>query len=141
TPKQLGDWLDTLNDTGAEINVIIEACLSGSFIDKKEVTDSLSRKSGRVIISSNDAVNNAYASAQGAYFSDAFFSCLADSNDLKTCFEQAKAAVETTGTKQAPWMDDNGDGDYDAGDGSFASQRRVTQSFGSVRPKIQSTSV
>ena len=73
--------------------MIIEACHSGSFIDwaspGQTDYDSLS-KAGRVIITSTDRAHNAYASAQGAYFSDAFFSCIAASKELKTCFNQAR---------------------------------------------------
>ena len=78
-----------------EVNVVIEAGHSGSFVDYTlgpSVHDSLS-KAGRVIITSTDRNHNAYASAWGAHFSDAFFTCIASSKDLKTCFNQARAAV------------------------------------------------
>ncbi|MGB5050258.1 MAG: hypothetical protein WBO46_15050, partial [Caldilineaceae bacterium] len=112
---------------------------SGSFINRSSVTDSIS-KPGRVIITSTGFDNNAYASAQGAYFSDAFFSCVADSGNLKVCFDQAKAAVATTGVNQTPLLDDNGDGVYNDGDGSEAANRHVTRFFSSQRPTIQSAS-
>ena len=76
------------------MNIIIEACHSGSFIDRFDgIAKSLS-EDGRVVIASTGRTNNAYASAQGAYFSDAFFSAVAEGGDLLTCFNQAKAAVE-----------------------------------------------
>jgi Leucine-rich repeat (LRR) protein len=144
TPAQLDSWLRTLEAaTGLqEVTIVIEACQSGSFLDRHQgdVANSLS-KAGRVVITSTGRENNAYASAQGAYFSDAFFSCVADSNNLKVCFDQAVAAVEATGVNQTPWLDDNGDGFYNANDGVVASARVVTRFFSSVRPRIVSVEV
>ena len=138
----LSDMLSTLeNETNVhEVNVIIEACHSGSFIDRLNVVDSLS-KAGRVIITSTDRDHNAYASAQGAYFSDAFFTCIASSKDLKTCFNQAKNAVTVTPNGQAPWLDDNGDGVSNAGDGSIAQARYVAKFFGASPPAITTAAV
>lgn len=54
---------------------------------------------------------------------------------LKTCFEEGKAAVATTGVSQFPQLDDNGDAVfYNAGDGAVAQTRFVTRFFGSSRP-------
>ena len=142
TPAQLDGWLRTLETaTGLnQVSLVMEACQSGSFIDRADgdATNSLS-KAGRVIISSTGRVNNAYASAQGAYFSDAFFSCLVDSNDLKTCFDEGRAAVLTAGVAQTPWLDDNGDAVFNSGDGPVAKARIVTQNFSSNRPSITAT--
>jgi hypothetical protein len=144
TPKDLDEWLRDLEAAtgGDQVNVVIEACQSGSFIDRfnGDVANSLS-KQGRVIITSTGRENNAYASAEGAYFSDAFFSCVADSNSLKACFDQAVSAVSTTGVNQTPWLDDNGDGVYTDGDGSVAQGRTVTRFFSSIRPVIASIDV
>ncbi len=142
TPDDLHGWLTTLEtDTGVdEVTVIYEACVSGSFVQREGATGSIS-KAGRVIITSTGANNNAYASAQGAYFSDTFFSCVADSNNLLACFNEAKSAVNATGVNQTPFLDDNGDGIYNAGDGTFAQNRTVTKFFGSLRPDIVSTGV
>jgi hypothetical protein len=126
-----------------EVNVVIEACHSGSFIDNEEapaVHDSLS-KAGRVIITSTDRDHNAYASASGAYFSDAFFTCIASSKDLKTCFDQARAAVVVSPNGQSPWMDDNGDAQYNASDGTVAATRYVAKFFGASPPQISSAEV
>lgn len=142
TPAQLNDWLTQVETaTGVDqVTVVLEACLSGSFITRADPTDlnSLS-KPGRVIITSTSDDKNAYASAQGAYFSDAFFSCIADSQDLNTCFTEAKLAVSTTGVNQLPQMDDNGDALYTNGDGTVAQQRFVTRFFASLRPQITSS--
>jgi hypothetical protein len=136
-PATLDGWLRTLeSESGvSEVNVAIEACRSGSFIHRAEVVDSIS-KVGRVIITSTGPNNNAYASAQGAYFSDAFFSCIADSGSLKNCFDQASAAVQVAGTNQTPMLDDNGDGVFNDGDGAIAKNRFVTRCFAAARPFI-----
>ena len=143
--KPLDDMLDRLEAASGvrEVNVVIEACHSGSFIDNEQgpsFHDSLS-KSGRVIITSTDRVHNAYASASGAYFSDAFFTCIASSKDLKTCFNQARAAVTVSPSGQSPWMDDNGDHQYNASDGSVAVTRYVAKFFGASPPQIASADV
>ena len=139
TPAQLNDWITQVETATSvdQVTVVLEACLSGSFITRADPTDlnSLS-KPGRVIITSTSDDKNAYASAQGAYFSDAFFSCIADSQDLNTCFEQASLAVSTTGVNQQPQMDDNGDALFTNGDGSLAQTRFVTRFFASLRPTI-----
>ncbi|MBI3957856.1 MAG: fibronectin type III domain-containing protein [Chloroflexi bacterium] len=143
TPDEMDGWLTTLeSESGVtEVTVVYEACLSGSFIHRVNPPGDSISKPGRVIITSTGFNNNAYASAQGAYFSDAFFSCVADSENLKVCFDQAKAAVTTTGVNQTPFLDDNGDGVYNAGDGTFAVNRYVTRFFSSVRPVIEGADV
>jgi hypothetical protein len=95
----------------------------------------------RVVISSTNRDKNAYASVQGAYLSDAFFSCIAGSHDLKTCYNQARAAVTMTGNQQTPWIDDNGDGISSPLDGAIAQSRYVTHFFGASPPEIVSASV
>lgn len=142
TPDQLDEWLRTLEtETGVtDVTVVYEACVSGSFIQREGALGSIS-KLGRVIITSTGFNNNAYASAQGAYFSDAFFSCLADSGNLEDCFNEGKDAVGLTGVNQTPMLDDNGDGVYNAGDGSVARERYVTRFFSSVRPSIAASNV
>lgn len=140
TSADLDDWLRTLeNATGLNaVTVVMEACQSGSFIDRVGPggPESSLGKEGRVIITSTGRENNAYASAQGAYFSDAFFSCLADSNNLKVCYDQGVAAVAATGVNQTPWLDDNGDGVSTPQDGALARNRVVTRFFSSGRPVI-----
>jgi hypothetical protein len=144
--EALGAMLGVLEAaTGVdEVNVIIEACHSGSFIDWASPGqidyDSLS-KTNRVIISSTDRLHNAYASASGAYFSDNFFTCIASSKDLKTCFNQARAAVTVNPNGQSPWMDDNGDSLYTGADGIVAQTRFVAKFFGASEPAITSATV
>ncbi|HXF60243.1 MAG TPA: fibronectin type III domain-containing protein, partial [Caldilineaceae bacterium] len=147
TPAELNSWLREMEDASGvdEVNIVIEACQSGSFLDNLEgdaqnPLNSLARQ-GRVVVTSTGRVNNAYASADGAYFSDAFFSCLADSGNLKTCFDEGMDAVTLAGVDQTPWLDDNADGVFSNGDGSVAAARSVTSFFSSVRPQITSTSI
>jgi hypothetical protein len=138
-PAELNGWLNALESSSGvdQVSIVIEACLSGSFITRSGGGDPNSlTKPGRVVITSTSDNKNAYASADGAYFSDAFFSCLADSQDLRTCFEQAKAAVNATGVSQSPQMDDNGDATYTVGDGTIAQARFITRFFGALRPTI-----
>jgi hypothetical protein len=145
TPVDLDGWLRTLETASGvdQVTVVLEACQSGSFVDRAGPGGAASSlgKAGRVIISSTGRENNAYASAEGAYFSDAFFSCAADSNNLKLCFDQAVDAVAATGVNQTPWLDDNGDGVSNEGDGVVAQGRVLTRFFSSVRPQISNVTV
>ncbi|MBX7233505.1 MAG: DNRLRE domain-containing protein [Caldilineales bacterium] len=143
TARSLDGWLGSLESSSSvdQINIIVEACHSGSFIDRSgEPLQSISR-SGRVVITSTNRDNNAYASAQGAYFSDSFFSCVAASNSLRFCFDQARSAIAATGNLQQPWMDDNGDGLSNTLDGSLAQGRYVTHFFGISPPRFVAATV
>ncbi len=137
--QDLNAWLTELETTSSAnlVTVIIEACHSGSFIDRfGDVAKSIS-KDGRVVIASTGRTNNAYASADGAYFSDAFFSAVAESKSVLAAFNQAKSAVELTPHDQTPWLDDNGDGLSSPTDGSYATNRYVASFFGGLMPEIQ----
>ena len=127
TPAALNTWLGALEaSTGAnQINLIIEMSHAGSFMDRTgDLAQSVS-KSGRVVITSTDRDHNAYASATGAYFSDALFACIAAGYNLRACHEQAKAAVAVMQVLQYPWLDDNGDGVSNTNDGLVAVNRYV----------------
>lgn len=142
TPEQLDTWLRKVEEVpNVETTVVIEACQSGSFLDRTGSAANSIAKQGRVIITSTGRENNAYASDQGAYFSDAFFSCLVDSNNLRACFNEGMEAVSATGVAQTPWMDDNGDAQFTSGDGALAQGRFVTRNFSSIRPVITVTSL
>jgi len=145
TPEDLDGWLDTLETAASPeaVNVIIEACHSGSFIEwvPGDPGNRSISKAGRVVIASTDRTHNAYASAQGAFFSDAFLSCVMGSGSLETCFEQGESAVAATGRNQTPWLDDNGDGLSNAVDGSVAQNRYIASSFGSFPPAILDVAV
>lgn len=141
--QNLNTWLTELETTSGanQITVLIEACHSGSFIDRfGDVAQSIS-KDGRVVIASTGRTNNAYASADGAYFSDAFFSAVAESKSVLSSFNQAKAAVEMLPNDQTPWLDDNGDGLSNPTDGTYASSRYVASFFGGLLPEVKAVTV
>lgn len=122
TPAQLDGWLSQLEAAvpGVKINVIIEACHSGSFITAAETLS----KPGRVIITSTDAANLARASAQGAVFSDYFLNMLAAGSSLYQSFNEARWMVQSAYPTQSAWLDDDGDGVFnEALDGQQAAQR------------------
>lgn len=137
----LDSWLNDMETAhpGSPVTVIIEACHSGSFIDRGGVGGSTQgiSKSGRVVIASTGVSNNAFASAQGAYFSDAFFSSAAEGSNLRDAFNAARAAVLATGNGQTPWLDDNGDATANLpSDGEIAKVRYLASSFGAMVPHI-----
>jgi hypothetical protein len=119
SPDDLNGCLDELEDTapGVRVNVIMEACHSGSFVD------TLSEE-GRVVIASTAMHAVAYASDAGAEFSDAFLSGLGRGLSLYNSFEEARWAAETAHPDQTPWLDDDGDGIWDrSADGEEAARR------------------
>jgi hypothetical protein len=128
-PEQLDTWLTELEAArpGVKINVIIEACKSGSFID-------LPRKiggPGRVVITSagaRDPRGNAYASEQGARFSDTFLAALDQNSSLYLAFQSARWMTQVaSGDFQTPWLDDNGNGvPSETTDGQEAQRRGFT---------------
>lgn len=112
TPAQLDEWLDRLEEAvpNVAINVLIEACHSGSFITGFNNAGSLS-KAGRVIMTSTNLHNLAFASEQGAYFSDYLFTALRQGHHLFSGFWEARiAARQATSLIQDPWLDADGDG-------------------------------
>ena len=122
TSTQLDSWLTQLETArpGLKVNVIIEACKSGSFI-KLEQTIS---KKGRVIITSTGSTNDAYAPRPGAVFSDRFIAALKQGQSLHQSFLTAKWATEIAYSAQTPWLDDGGNGiPNETTDGPEAAQR------------------
>ncbi|MDM8530006.1 SUMF1/EgtB/PvdO family nonheme iron enzyme [Anaerolineales bacterium HSG25] len=121
TADELNAWLTKLEQAapGVRINVIIEACHSGSFVKTLS-------KSGRLIMTSTASASVAYASIQGkrgAIFSDAFVNGLGRGMSLFNSFEEARSITESAHKDQQPWLDDNGDGLYTAEDGQEAAKR------------------
>ncbi len=108
TPSQLNGWLETLETLRPtlNINIIYEACESGSFISGDE---SIS-KPGRVVMASTDDVNLAWASDDGAIFSDHLLDGLRGGESLYTSFENARIAAQIAHPQQQPWIDADGDG-------------------------------
>ncbi|MBN1890915.1 MAG: right-handed parallel beta-helix repeat-containing protein, partial [Thermoflexales bacterium] len=109
TPLELDAWLDTLEAAvpDVKINVILEACHSGSFIN--EFPQAISTP-GRVVIASTGAWPVAYASASGAAFSDAFVAALGRGMSLHSSFAEARWSLQQAHPDQTPWLDDNGNG-------------------------------
>ncbi len=115
-PEQLDAWLDQLEDAlpGIKITVILEACYSGSFIDGDT---SISRnEANRLLITSTNPKNVAYASASGAYFSDFFLSSLEQGYTLYDSFRIARGVTHALvgrlpqDQRQEPQLDANGNG-------------------------------
>jgi hypothetical protein len=79
---------------------------------------------GRVVIASTGAHKLAWASDDGALFSDHFLDALREGKSLYGGFQTALWAVESSPHDQTPWIDDDGDGvPNEAGDGEEASRR------------------
>jgi PKD repeat protein len=155
TPDELDGWLNTLETAvpGVKVNVIIEACFSGSFIAPSTSTgqapstrsgQSPSTSSGqapsarsvrglaqsisepgRVVIASTGAWKPAWPSQEGAIFSDHLIDALDQDQSLYAGFQTARWAVlAAKDGMQTPWLDDDGDGVYDDGvDGEEAARR------------------
>jgi hypothetical protein len=123
TPYELNGWLEELEAAapGVKVNVILEACHSGSFID--EPPQMLS-KPGRVVIASTGAYPVAYASQDGAAFSDAFVAALGRGMSLHSSFAEARWTLQQAHPDQTPWLDDNGNGvPNEVEDGQEAARR------------------
>ncbi|MEM7126198.1 MAG: C13 family peptidase [Chloroflexota bacterium] len=106
TPAQLDEWLTEVEEAvpGVKVNVIVEACYAGSFI---EGIQSVS-KEGRVVIASSSPEWSAYASRYGAHFSDHFLTSLRQGTDLFQSFWWTRQVVSRYYPKQEPWLDANG---------------------------------
>jgi hypothetical protein len=111
TAADLNLWLSNLEaTTGAdEINVIVEACYSGSFIDVTSYGPAEISDPGRVVIASTGSGARAFPSERGGYFSGAFFTALGDNADLWAAYEAGRTAAQAAWPEQTPWLDDNGD--------------------------------
>ena len=121
-PEDLNGWLAQLEATlpGLSINIIIEACYAGSFIDAGQSISG----ANRVVVASTGAYALAWASRQGAVFSDTFFDSLAQGQSLSVAFAEARDGALSRNSAQAAWLDDNGDGIPNGdGDGQIAVQR------------------
>lgn len=123
---EFNGWLDQLAAAkpGTPINVIYEACYAGSFIK----AGSGISKPGRVIIASTSSQLRAFASRDGAIFSDHLIDWLKQDASLFNSFQEARWATQSGYVQQDPWLDDNGDGlPNTANDGLVAAQRGFSQ--------------
>lgn len=109
TPNDLHEWLETLEKDFPDlrVNVIIEACKSGTFIEQRNGSIS---KPNRVIITSSNAGRDAFVSYYGAAFSDNFLTFLNQEYSLGYSFQEASNIVDKQHRSQNPWIDANGNG-------------------------------
>ncbi len=123
TPEELAAWLNDFEVArpGVRINVFIEACDSGSFI---EGAPSIS-KAGRVIVTSTNAAADAWTiPGAGAHFSDYFLTGLMQGRDIFTSFWSARTAAQFAHATQDAWLDANGNRiTNELEDGVIAAQR------------------
>ncbi|MEM7532189.1 MAG: C13 family peptidase, partial [Chloroflexota bacterium] len=107
--EELDTWLNELenNVPDLEVNVVVEACYSGSFIDRPGGTIS---KPNRVIVTSTSAESDAYASKVGIEFYDAFITRLYMGDHLLAAFHRATRSAQSIYPSQEPWLDGNGNG-------------------------------
>jgi len=131
-------WLDNLEATSGadEINVTVEACYSGSFIDVTMLAVATISSRGRVVIASTGSRARSFASERGGYFSDAFFTALGDNADLWTAYEAGRAAAQAAWGEQTPWLDDNGNAIADERDGAVARERGLVAFGGGSVPAV-----
>jgi len=124
TPLDLDGWLDQLQAKVPEVkvNVVVEACYAGSFIDQPKSVS----QSGRVVIASTSKDRLAYASPDGATFSDTFLGALTQGTSLYSAFEEGQWAAQQGHPEQQAWLDDDGNGAYTPSDGLAAAQRQLT---------------
>lgn len=104
----LDSWLDELETLrpGLQINIIIDGCYAGSFVENPDETIA---GENRVIIGSSSANELAWASREGALFSDYFLLGLQQRRSLKHAFQVAQGAVGTGSVRQNAWIDADGD--------------------------------
>lgn len=123
TPADLDSWLDELEELrpGLEINLIIDACFAGSFVENPDETVA---GENRVVIGSSAANQFAWSSFGSANFSDFFLLGLQQRRSLKGAFEAAQAAVSTGIIRQNAWINDDDDSrPNEAEDGDVAATR------------------
>lgn len=116
TPVLLNTWLDQLQTDlpDLKITIIIEACYSGSFISSD---NSITKgKANRLVLTSTNPQNVAYASSKGAYFSDFFLTSLQQGYTIPESFRIAYGVAhelfgrEPMQQRQEPQLDANGNG-------------------------------
>ncbi|MEM7531403.1 MAG: right-handed parallel beta-helix repeat-containing protein [Chloroflexota bacterium] len=132
--EDLDKWLGELEAAvpNLKINVIIEACHSGSFIDRPG--GSISRPN-RLIITSTDVDSDAYASADGnLFFSSALITRLRMGANLAKAFRMARQ--NTQDLNQHPWMDGDGNGVPNQFDDALIASERSFEYTNMVTPRM-----
>jgi hypothetical protein len=150
TAGELNLWLSNLEATSGvdQINVIVDACFCGSFIDTYQRGDwGLAEITGhgRMVVASTTSRWWAYSPRPVPgqpvplmYFSDGFWRALGQGQSMWDAFLAGRATVEASGQRcgdydyvcQRPWLDDTGDAWFDASDGLVAQTRGLAASFG-----------
>ncbi len=107
SPEQLNQWLDAvqMGRPNLEINVIIDACYAGSFVNDSNETIA---GTNRVIIGSSPHNSVAWSSFGSSNFSDFFLLGLNQRRSIKEAFLVAQAAVSSGEVQQLAWINDNG---------------------------------
>lgn len=127
TPKLLAGWLQQI-PADVPVNIIIEACHSGSFIEGVEAIGA----PNRVVITSTDVKNDARTTSSGAIFSDYFFTYLAQGRDLYSSFRAAREQVLQLWTLQDAWLDANGNRKQNENEDRVIAAQRGFQITGSL---------
>ncbi|MFK7956326.1 MAG: FG-GAP-like repeat-containing protein [Lysobacterales bacterium] len=95
---------------GAPLNIIYDACQSGSFMD-----DLQSAGDERVVIASSEADENAYFVSQGTLsFSNQFWTHIFNGLSLGQSFSLARSSQQATFVNQSPLLDADGDGSFNS---------------------------
>ena len=104
SPSDLNSWLTQLeNETfGIQVNVVIDAPKSGSFVDPISAE-------GRVVVASTGAQRLAWISEEGVLFSDYFAAALNRGLSLYAGFQEAAWAVDAVQPAQTPRLDADGE--------------------------------
>mgnify|MGYP000856795506 FL=1 len=158
TAEELNLWLSNLEATSGvdQINVILDACFSGSFIDTQQNGDWGAQEisgHGRVVVASTTSRWWAYAPpivggrpTPVMYFSGGFWRALGEGQTLWHAFLTGREEVEGVPigkcgdyayTCQRPWLDDTGDAWFDTSDGLIAQSRGLATAFaGEIAPYI-----
>jgi len=106
TPAQLDAWLTQLEtQSGADVNLVVEACHAGSFIDAAQSASG----EGRVAIASTGRDALAFATQSGAVFADAFVAALRQGMTLYEAYQDAAWSTQQAHPYQTPALDDDGD--------------------------------
>lgn len=136
-PSDLDAWLDQLSTARSEtpINIIIEACESGSFISAPNTVSG----NNRVVLTSTEAHAPAYGARESdsIIFSDALLDALAQGYDLYNAFVEAQESARRHHEDQVAWLDDNGNGlPNEQGEGVTARKRgfAFTDTFDNTEP-------
>ncbi|MEM7533563.1 MAG: C13 family peptidase, partial [Chloroflexota bacterium] len=107
TPELLDEWLTGLEEqiSDLKINIVIESCQSGSFID---LPHSIS-KPNRVVITSAHADYGPCTALENTTFTEVFVQKLDENMSIADSFIEAGSKIEHEFPLQQPWIDADGD--------------------------------